>query len=189
MRTTLLLVAFAAAAPLFAEPLLLHFDPDKTRVEYTLGDVLHTVHGTFRLKSGELRIDPATGAAGGVLIVDAASGSSGSNARDSRMNKNILETDKYPEITFVPDRVIGEVNAHGASDVQLHGTFTIHGTPHEITMPVHAEFNEVQVDAAAHFPVPYVKWGMKNPSTFILRVNDTVQIELHASGHLVPSSL
>ena len=36
--------------------------------------------------------------------------------------------------------------------------------------------------AASHFAVPYVKWGMKNPSTFILRVDQSVDIEVQASG-------
>jgi polyisoprenoid-binding protein YceI len=179
-----LLILLTAAIPLIAQPLTVRFDAAKTRVDYTLGDVLHTVHGTFHLKSGEIRIDPATGEASGALIVDAKSGESGSNGRDSRMHKNILESEKYPEITFVPDRLIGQVNTRGTSDVQLHGMFTIHGTAHEMTVPVHAQFAEEQVEAGTKFPVPYVKWGMKNPSTLFLRVNDTVQIELHLVGRI-----
>jgi polyisoprenoid-binding protein YceI len=188
MRTSLLLLILTSAAPVFGQPLVLQFDPVKTRVDYTLGDVLHTVHGTFHLKSGEIRVDPLSNAASGALVVDARSGESGSNGRDSRMHKNILESEKYPEISFVPDRVIGTVDSHGASDVQLHGVFTIHGAPHEMTVPVHAQFAEEHVDATAKFPVPYVKWGMKNPSTFVLRVSDTVQIDIHLNGRMVPPS-
>jgi polyisoprenoid-binding protein YceI len=187
MRNKWLLIGLTLAAPLFGQALDVQLDPANTRVEYTLGDVLHTVHGTFRLKSGHLRIDPSTGAASGLLTVDATSGASGSNARDSRMHKNILESDKFPEITFAPDRVIGKLNTSGASDVQLHGVFTIHGAPHDVTMPVHAEFGRDHMDANARLPVPYVKWGMKNPSTLILRVKDTVQIDLHVSASLAPT--
>ena len=104
------------------------------------------------------------------------------------MHKNILESDKYPEITFAPDRIIGKLNPEGPSDVQLHGTFTIHGAAHELTMPVHAELSRDHATATATFPVPYVKWGMKNPSTLILRVKDTVQIEMKVSGHVAPAS-
>jgi hypothetical protein len=32
--------------------------------------------------------------------------------------------------------------------------------------------------------VKYQEWGMKNPSTFILRVNDTVKIHVHAVGRI-----
>src|SRR5947208_9991265 len=121
MRTKWLLIGLTLAGRLFGQELVMEIDPANTRIGYTLSDVLHTVHGTFRLKSGQLRIDPTTGAAGGSLVVDATSGDSGSPARDSRMFKNILETDKYPEITFAPDCVIGKLNVDDASNVELHG--------------------------------------------------------------------
>lgn len=180
------LSALFLVAPMFAQPLLLKLDPASTQINFTLGDILHTVHGTFHLKDASLKLDPETGVAGGSLVVDATSGDSGSDARDSRMRSNVLETGKFPEITFVPDHVEGMMNLQGPSDVALHGMFTIHGSPHEITMPVHTEVSNGQVKAVAKFPVPYVKWGMKNPSTLFLRVSDTVQIEIDAAGHVGP---
>jgi len=53
-------------------------------------------------------------------------------------------------------------------------------------LPVKVRIREQQLDADTQFPVPYQKWGMKNPSTFILRVDDTVQIQIHAVGRLSP---
>ena len=111
-------------------------DPAQTKVEFTLGSLLHTVHGTFQLKRGTLRFDPQSGKASGELVVDATSGESGSPARDKRMHASILESAKYPEITFRPDRVDGKVAAEGKSQVQLHGMFAIHGAEHEILLPV-----------------------------------------------------
>jgi len=170
--------ALVAAASLCAQDTALQMDPTQTTVGFTLGDVLHTVHGKFALKHGNMRFDPATGKASGELVVDAASGNSGSPARDRRMNQNILESAKFPEIVFRPDRVQGKVEAQGTSQVQLHGVFIIHGTPHEVTMPVQVEAAGEQYTATAHFTVPYVQWGMKNPSTLILRVSDKVDIDI-----------
>ena len=76
----------------------LEFSPQQAQVTFTLADVLHTVHGTFALKRGNLHFDPETGKASGEIVVDATSGQSGSAARDRRMHSNILESERYPEI-------------------------------------------------------------------------------------------
>ena len=68
----------------------------------------------------------------------------------------------------------------------MHGLFKIHGTEHEVTFPMRVEMQGERVTAATHFVIPYVRWGMKNPSNFILRVSDKVQIEIRASGHTHP---
>ncbi len=132
MNFLLLLASLLAVGVVPAEEFVLQLDPAQTRVEFTLGDVLHTVHGSFKLKSGSVRFDPATGRASGELVIDAASGDSGSGARDGRMKKNILEVSKYPEITLTPDRFEGSLNMQGESQVKLHGAFGIHGAQHEI---------------------------------------------------------
>jgi hypothetical protein len=65
----------------------------------------------------------------------------------------------------------------------VHGVFKIHGAEHEVTFPMRVETRGEQVTATTHFVIPYVKWGMKNPSNFILRVSDKVQVEIRAAGH------
>jgi polyisoprenoid-binding protein YceI len=166
----------AATLPALRQSLQL--DPAETKVEFTLPSLLHTVHGTFALKRGSFQFDPVTGKAAGELVVDATSGNSGSGARDRRMHKEILQSDKFPEIVFRPDRVDGKVLPQGASQVQVHGIFTIHGVDHEMMMPLEVQASEGQYSATGHFSVPYVQWGMKNPSTLMLRVNDTVEITI-----------
>jgi len=174
--------------PAAAQQISVHFDPAKTKVSFTLSDVLHTVHGSFRLRNGDMQFDAATGKASGQLVVDATTGDSGSGARDSRMHRNILESNKYPDIVFTPDHVDGKVNLDGDSKVEVHGMFAIHGGTHELTLPaaVHVSHDQVTVDT--RFSVPYQKWGMKNPSTLFLRVGDQVQIEIQAKGRITTSS-
>ncbi len=183
-----LLWASVAPSSANAEETVLQLDPAQTHVEFTLGDVLHTVHGSFQLKRGSISFDSVTGKAGGEVVIDATSGNSGSSARDSRMHKNILESDRYPEIVFTPDRIEGKVPAEGQFQVLLHGLFKIHGVEHEMLLPMRVDASKDQMSAATRFAVPYVKWGMKNPSTFILRVNESVDIDIHAVGHVAPAS-
>jgi hypothetical protein len=63
--------------------------------------------------------------------------------------------------------------------VGLHGMFSIHGAEHEITLPAVVENDDGQYTAIITFAVPYVQWGMKNPSTLFLRVSDKVEISIH----------
>jgi polyisoprenoid-binding protein YceI len=176
-------VLLSAAGNTPAQDKALQIDPASTRVEFTLADVIHTVHGKFQLKRGTMRFDPSTGKASGELVVDAASGDSGSTARDHRMRNNILEADKFPDIVFRPDQVIGTVAEEGPSKVQLHGIFSIHGADHEIVLPMDVQAANGQYTATTQFDVPYVKWGMKNPSTLFLRVSDKVQISIRTVAH------
>lgn len=173
---------------LVAETTELHLDPAQTQVEFTLADVLHTVHGTFRLKSGAIRFDPATGAASGAIVIDATSGNSGSKARDKRMHQNILESGKFPEITFTPKKVIGQLAAQGDSQVEVQGVFNLHGADHDMSMKVQVHQNGDHMTVATRFAVPYVQWGLKNPSTLFLRVSDKVDIDIRAAGRLTTTA-
>jgi polyisoprenoid-binding protein YceI len=159
-------------------------DPERSNVSFTLGDVLHMVHGTFHLKQGSMRLDPASGKLAGEIVVDARSGNSGSGMRDRKMDKEVLESDRYPEIAFRPDRVDGNILLPGRASVRVHGIFTIHGADHELTVPAEVETFSDHWTATLHFAVPYAKWGMKNPSTLFLRVSESVNIDLSAAGVL-----
>jgi polyisoprenoid-binding protein YceI len=143
---------------------------------------LHTVHGKFSLRRGELHFDPSTGQISGDIVFDAASGKTGNDGRDRKMHKDVLQSDKYPDITFKPDRVEGKVAESGASTVQVHGRFSLHGDDHELTVPVDVHFDRDHWTASAHFTVPYVKWGMKNPSNVFLHVGDSVEVEFSGEG-------
>ena len=177
----------ALATPAFCTEYSLQLTPENTRVEWTLSDVLHAVHGTFELKRGSIRFDPDSGKAGGEVVVDAASGESGGGARDRRMHKNVLESSTYPEAVFTPDRVEGKLAMQGTSNLKLHGMFRIHGAEHELTMDVQAKVAQDRITTEITFEVPYVAWGMKNPSTLILRVGKKVQMAIHANTALEPS--
>jgi polyisoprenoid-binding protein YceI len=102
--------------------------------------------------------------------------------RDRKMHREVLESDRYPEIAFHPDRVDGTVLLQGKSSVRVHGSFSIHGSEHELTAPADLEVSADRWTATIHFAVPYTTWGMKNPSTLFLRVNESVDIDLTASG-------
>jgi len=182
----LLLAALSISAA--AQDTAFQLDPAQTSVKFTLGDVLHTVRGTFQLKRGALRFEPASGKISGEVVVDATSGESGSGMRDRKMHKEVLESEQYPEISFRPDRIEGAVASQGKSSVKVHGMFNVHGVDREITVPADVEMSADHWTATVHFTVPYEKWGMKNPSTLFLRVKDSVEIDLVAAGTVAKRS-
>lgn len=184
-KTAVLIPLLGAAVFASAQQTTLQLDPTKTTVKFTLDAALHTVHGTFQVKQSSLQFDTASHQISGQIIVDATSGRTGNGMRDRKMNNDVLESSRYPEITFRPSRVDGAVANQGGSMVTVHGIFNIHGADRELAVPAQVEVDADHWTASIHFTVPYEKWGLKNPSTLFLRVSDSVEIDLAASGSIV----
>jgi len=172
----------AAEAPASANEIVLALDPAGSKVHWTLGSTLHAVHGTFALRRGTVRLDPQDGKASGEIVADAASGESGNGSRDKKMRNDILETSRYADVVFRPDRFEGRVPALGSATVLIHGTFLLHGAEHTLTVPVQAELTAGHWKGTAKFPIPYIDWGLKNPSNFLLRVDSYVDVDLQMTG-------
>ena len=98
------------------------------------------------------------------------------------MHREILESGKFPEIVFTPNRGTGSFNPKGPSKLEVSGQFSIHGQDHDLTLPIDIEPRGRQLTLTTHITIPYIKWGLKNPSTFILRASDKVEIDIHAVG-------
>jgi polyisoprenoid-binding protein YceI len=177
-----LLTSLPSVAQTVSRSVTVHLDLAQTKINWTLGDVLHTVHGTFRLRDGLVKFDPVTGAAQGELIVEASSGDSGNKMRDGKMQKDVLESGRYPEIIFHPAKVTGAFKTGAPSDLAVSGTFTIHGADHPLTLKMHVVPSGNTLTMTTSFEVPYVAWGMKDPSTLMLKVSKDVSIEISGSG-------
>jgi polyisoprenoid-binding protein YceI len=177
------LVAFVPVA--YAQAYAVNLDPAQTKITFTLDTTLHDVHGTFQLKSGQIHFDTASGKISGAIIVDARSGDTDNKSRDKKMHQEILESQKYPEIVFTPQQVRGSFDPQKASQVDVDGTFRIHGQDHYVTMTIAVQpAAPTQLHCDTHFTIPYVKWGMKDASTFLLHANDTVEVEIHATAQI-----
>lgn len=167
-----------------AQQLNITFDAASTTVRWTLTGNVHTVHGTFKLLSGSAQMDAATGVGSGELVVNAVSGESGNGTRDKNMHKDVLESAKFPKITFVPKTLRGKLEMQGTSHVEIDGTITLHGAAHPITIPADVAATAKEVKVTAHFEIPYVEWGLKNPSTFLFKVDPKVGVEFETTGHI-----
>ena len=188
---------FVAVPSLLAQEAIFRLDPATAKVEFTLSATMHTVHGTFKLKSGVIRFDPATGKASGAVIVDAASGDTDNSSRDKKMHSDILESAKFAEIVFTPAQVSGMPGLKSVSEgsfppgtqTQVAGVFRLHGQDHPMTLSFSLQpGGGGSVAASTQFVVPYIQWGLKSPNTFLLHVGDAVTVNVHATARLDPAA-
>ena len=161
------------------------FDPERTVVAFHLGSPLHEVYGTFRVRSGTIAADPTTGVASGSVVIDAASGDSENAMRDARMTHAVLEADRFPDITLHFARVDGRMEPDGVFHATLHGILSLHGADHDVAVDVTGHLVGDQLQAHARFVVPYVAWGVPDPSVLLLTVDKQVDIDVTASGPVV----
>ena len=177
-------ILLAAPRELPAAQKSLRIDPEASRVTWLLDAGLHAVHGTAKLTEGTIDFDDAGGKASGRVVVDARSMESGNRSRDKTMHRDVLESGKFPEIVLVPETLQGGIPSSGEADVTLGGTMEIHGGRHPVSLPAHVKVTAEGVQGTARLDIPYVEWGMKDPSFLVLRVKKTVQVTLEISGRL-----
>ena len=172
------------AAP--ASTVSIHLDPLRTTVTFSAGSIKH-VHGTFQLKGGLFALDSKTGVAQGEILVDAESEKSSDANFDKKIRSETLESAKYPGIFFHPEKVTGSLPVKdGEARLKLEGIFTIHGQDHPLTVDVNAVRTGAEVVMNAQFTVPYVMWGMKDASTFLMHDRE---IHIVVEGHGTAESL
>jgi polyisoprenoid-binding protein YceI len=171
-------------SPAVSGQMAVDFDPAATKIDWILTGNVHTIHGTFQLRRGHVSFDPAGGGISGELVVETGSGDSGNGARDKRMKKEVLETDKFPEVRINVTSVEGSLALDRPSNVRVVGQLTIHGASHQVTIPLQVTVSGAELSGKGKFIVPYVDWGMKDPSNFLFKVNKTVEIDFEAVGRM-----
>ncbi len=163
--------------------LVLKVDPAESSLGFTLGATMHTVHGSLGSPSGRIAFDPATGLASGEVTIDLTRADTGIERRDRKMHEQVLATDRYPTAVYHVERVDLPAGLHqGENDLQLHGTLELKGDAHPIDVPAVATLDGRRVRADAKIEIPYVDWGLHDPSFFVLRVAKQVEVEMTIVG-------
>jgi polyisoprenoid-binding protein YceI len=183
-------IFIAAALALLLGPVVLaqhqNFtaNPNTSEIKMTLNTTHEVVNGTFHLQSGSVAFDRHSPALSGSLIVTAASGNTGNASRDKRMDKEILKVDQFAIVSFAPKSYSGVIAPSGDSTIQVSGVFTLLASPHDLTIPVQIHIDGANLTARSHFEIPYVQWGLKNPSFLIWKAETNVAIDLNLTGQL-----
>jgi polyisoprenoid-binding protein YceI len=159
-------------------------NPDASEVKMKLNTSHEVVNGTFHIQSGSINFDRSASHISGIVIVEAGSGKTGNDSRDKKMNKDILRVDQFATVSFAPKAYSGTVAASGDSTIQVSGVFTLLGTAQDLTIPMQIHIDGSKATAKAQFVVPYVQWGLKNPSFLIWKAENDVAIDLNLIGQV-----
>ena len=159
-------------------------NPDTSQVKITLKTTHELVNGTFHLQSGTIEFDRNTSTMTGTIVVAAGSGKTGNDMRDRRMDKEILKVNQYAWITFAPRTYSGTIAPSGDSSIQVSGTFTLLGSTHDLTIPVQIHIDGSMTTARSQFVIPYVQWGVKNPSFLFWKADNDVAIDFNMAGEI-----
>jgi polyisoprenoid-binding protein YceI len=159
-------------------------NPDASEVKMTLNTTHEVVNGAFHIQSGSIEFDRSNPKMSGSVAVLAGSGKTGNDSRDKKMDKDILKVDQYTTVSFAPKTYTGTIAPSGDSTIQVSGVFTLLGTAHDLTIPMQIHMDGLKTTARAQFVVPYVQWGLKNPSFLIWKAENDVAIDLNLVGEV-----
>jgi polyisoprenoid-binding protein YceI len=176
---------FLLAAAATAQPRVFKVDPMGSEVSFELGATLHSVKGIFKVQNGSIDFDAAASKISGIVIVSAGTGDTGDDGRDDKMKKEVLDVSRFTEISFAPASFTGTLAPAGDSSIQVSGKFTLHGTPHDLTVPMQVHIEGSRLTAKTTFSVPFVKWGLKDPSNFMIKVKKEVEVHLTLTGVVI----
>lgn len=185
MKSFTVLALAAILAPVaLAQHQTFAVDSDASEIKIKLNTTHEVVNGTFHLQSGSINFDRIASHISGIVIVAAGSGKTGNDSRDKKMNKDILKVDQFATVSFEPKTYTGTIAASGDSTIQVRGLLTLLGTPHDLTIPIQTHIDGSTAKARAQFVIPYVQWGLKNPSFLIWKAENDVAIDLNLVGQI-----
>jgi polyisoprenoid-binding protein YceI len=126
-------------------------DPGRSAITFRTRHMfgLGPVRGTLRLRAGEIRVAGAPQASMVRAVADAASFHTGNPGRDRTVRSaRLLNTGRYPDITFTSSRLTGEPTGQWT----LHGLLSAAGNEHPVQLLIEQARSagaELRVQAAA----------------------------------------
>ena len=142
--------------------------------------------GTTETVTGTLVVNPdgSIDATRSKLTVDLRTLKSDQQMRDGYIQRNTLESEKFPMIEFVPKRATGlpvpmPAGMGAQAGFQLIGDMTLHGVTKEATWNVVATFGNDQVAGRATTTLQFATFNLTKPSLArLMSVDDKIDLEI-----------
>jgi polyisoprenoid-binding protein YceI len=170
-------------------PLVFSIVPEQSEVRFYIDEVLrgadNTVVGTTNQVAGELAVDPANPSQSrvGTILVNARTLTTDNDFRNRAIKNQILDTNSYEFITFVPAQLQGlpDSAAVGESyDFQITGDLTIRDVTHQVTFAVNVTpLSETELHGTASTTVTRGDYGLVIPDVpSVSSVSEEVTLEI-----------
>lgn len=188
------LIAFAAITAVLprasaAQSVLYRIVPEESEARYRVRERIARLEfptdavGATRDITGEIAFDGGDGlTASSRFEVDLRTLKSNRDRRDRYLQRNTLETDQHPIMTFVPTAVDGLPHpfpTSGTHTFRLIGQMTLHGVTKRAVWDVELEFSEDGARGSATTHFTFGDYGLTIPRmAALLSVADDIRLEL-----------
>lgn len=106
---------------------------------------------------------------------------------NKELREIVLETEKYPEITFRSTNVTGKIDPGGVFDAKIDGDLTMHGVTRRIVIPAEATLIGNDLRAKGEFTADRGDFKVKATSAFhgLVRVRDKLKFTFDLMAHRI----
>jgi polyisoprenoid-binding protein YceI len=100
---------------------------------------------------------------------------------EKTMREQVLETGKYPEITFNSTKIEATRNSEGLYQAKIWGDLTLHGVTHNVLINAQLTFDNKSVRARGEFSLKMTDYSIKPPSVAggTITVKDTLKFNFN----------
>jgi polyisoprenoid-binding protein YceI len=104
---------------------------------------------------------------------------------NKELREIVLESEKYPEISFKSTSVTGKLNPGGQFDARIEGDLTMHGVTRRIDIPAQVTMAGNDLRARGEFTVDRSDFRVKATSAFhgLVRVRDKLKFTFDIVAH------
>lgn len=141
--------------------------------------------GTTEAITGAIVVNPdGSIGAGSKITVDLKTLTSDQSMRDNYIQRNTLQTDKFPTLEIVPKKTVGlpsplPAGSQAQVGFQIIGDMTLHGVTKEVTWNVVAVLGTGQIGGRATTTIDFAMFSMTKPSLArLMSVEDKIHLEI-----------
>jgi polyisoprenoid-binding protein YceI len=185
MMASLLLLIGSGAAD--AAPYRLSDDDGVIR--FHLEASLHEIDGEAQNYTGQLDIGPGSQHTGDVQIPSSGL-TTGLGVRDDRMHDFVLNTAKYPSISYSILGMSGDVatldSGTGSGMLVLNGKLTIAGVSHDLDIPAAFTWTDGSVKLVGKVTTQWTLFNLPDPSILISTLKPPIDLKFAVTASKIP---